>query len=288
MENKTYLNEERYQKNKKKITTVALIVLVVGLLIGGSLIATGLIKQAKVNSNYSSESKANLQKELDVEKANLESKRNELETKRTEALNAEKQKLEAKKSELTAKGIKYDSFAKYDDGESYDLKIITKALDPSSDNCAFDEYKNNSLTSSYCLISNKKDENSKGINIINNALDSDFNHCSFDDAKNNSYTSRYCSLKTQLKDLTDGFDKSYESSKSIPLYMFGAFVIISSCMFAGAIFMFAKRREILAFQAQQVMPVAKEGIDEMSPTIGKAAGEIAKGIKNGLKDEDNK
>ena len=39
------------------------------------------------------------------------------------------------------------------------------------------------------------------------------------------------------------------------------------------------------FHAQQVMPVAKEGIDEMAPTIGEAAGKIAKGIKKGL-DED--
>ena len=42
------------------------------------------------------------------------------------------------------------------------------------------------------------------------------------------------------------------------------------------------KREIVAFQAQQVMPVAKEGIEQMSPTIGKAAGDIAKGIKEGL------
>ena len=42
------------------------------------------------------------------------------------------------------------------------------------------------------------------------------------------------------------------------------------------------KREIVAFQAQQVMPVAKEGIEQMSPTIGKTAGDIAKGIKEGL------
>ena len=34
------------------------------------------------------------------------------------------------------------------------------------------------------------------------------------------------------------------------------------------------------------MPIAKEGIDEMAPTIGNAAKEIAKGIKKGLKDEE--
>ena len=63
------------------------------------------------------------------------------------------------------------------------------------------------------------------------------------------------------------------------------------CIFFGlviffAIFMTAKRREIIAFGAQQVMPVAKEGIDEMAPTIGNAVGEIAKGIKKGLNDAD--
>ena len=48
----------------------------------------------------------------------------------------------------------------------------------------------------------------------------------------------------------------------------------------------AHKREITAFTTQQVMPVAKEGINEMAPTIGNAAGEIAKGIKEGLKDEE--
>lgn len=66
-------------------------------------------------------------------------------------------------------------------------------------------------------------------------------------------------------------------------------------------FFLAFRREILAFNIQQTMPVAKEGIDEMAPTIGKAgasiakemapvygevAKEISKGIKEGLKDEE--
>ena len=32
------------------------------------------------------------------------------------------------------------------------------------------------------------------------------------------------------------------------------------------------------------VPVTKEGIDEMAPTIGNAVGEIAKGIKKGLND----
>lgn len=220
MENRKFLNEETYQKNKKKITKVAIIVLMVGVLLGGSLIVTGLNKQSKVNSNYSEESKNSLQ----------------------EKIATEKQKLEAKKRELESKGIQYDAFTKYDDGESYDLKIITNVLDPSFDNCAFDEYRKNALTAKYC-----------------------------------SYTQ-------QLDDFTD-FNKRRSSFDSIPFYMFGGFIIFASVMIAGSIYMLAKRREIFAFTTQQVMPVAKEGIEEMAPTVGKAVKEIAKGIKEGLKDD---
>lgn len=56
-------------------------------------------------------------------------------------------------------------------------------------------------------------------------------------------------------------------------------------MISFSIYMVAKWRNIFAFQAQQVIPVAKESIEEMTPTIGSAAGEITKGIKKGLKDD---
>lgn len=36
------------------------------------------------------------------------------------------------------------------------------------------------------------------------------------------------------------------------------------------------------------MSIAKEGIKKISPTIGKAAGEIAKGIKQGINEADKK
>ena len=142
------------------------------------------------------------------------------------------------------------------------------------------------------------DKNSVG--VIDKALDESFAWCKFDEAKNNTYTSKYCSLKLQLDDFTD-FNKEFDSFNSIPFYIFGAFVIIATCMIAGSLYMFSKRREIIAFGAQQVMPVAKEGIETIAPTIGKArasiakemapvygdvAKEISKGIKEGLKDEE--
>lgn len=195
-ENK-YLNEEKYLKAEKSITLVAILILAIGLCIGGFLIYKGVAKS---------------------------------ETSKVEDL---KVQLENKKSELEAKGIKFSNTAEYSDGEEYDLKIITNALDPSFNNCAFDEYKNNSITKEYCVAKNSTSD--------------------------------------------------FASTGSI---MLGVFICIATCMISGSVFIFAKQRHIVAFRAQQVMPVAKEGIDEIAPTIGNAAGEISKGIKKGLEGKD--
>ena len=50
----------------------------------------------------------------------------------------------------------------------------------------------------------------------------------------------------------------------------------------GIILFIAHRREIAAFTTQQVMPVAEEGIEKITPTVSNAAGEIAKGISKGI------
>ena len=300
-EKKEFLTEENYERGKKKLKMIAIIVLVIGLLIGGSLITVGILKQSKTNSNYSEDTIKKLQNDIEAEKVSLGTKKTELEGKRDEALRVEKQNLENKKQELISKGIKYDNSTKYDDGESYDLKVITNALDPSFNYCAFDEYENNVITRDYCLLSSNKDEDSIAINVIERVLSIEFNYC-VGDTKNNMYTSRYCSLVSQLNDKSD-FNKEFDSYDSIPFYIIGGFIIIASCMFAGSIYMTTKQREILAFHAQQVMPVAQEGMEKMAPTIGKTgasiakemapaygevAKEISKGIKEGLKNDDEK
>lgn len=64
MDEKKYLNEEKYQKTEKGITVFAILILVVGLFIGGFLIYHGIAKPAtsKVET---------LEKELEVKKMNL-------------------------------------------------------------------------------------------------------------------------------------------------------------------------------------------------------------------------
>ena len=63
-EKKEFLTEENYERGKKKLKIVAIIVLVIGLLIAGSLITVGILKQSKTNSNYSEDTIKKLQNDI--------------------------------------------------------------------------------------------------------------------------------------------------------------------------------------------------------------------------------
>lgn len=275
MENKKeYLTEENYESGKKKIKIIALVTLVIGILIGGSIIGIGLIKQKQVNFQYSEENKNNIKEqlelemqqltqELDAEKQNLLTSKSTLENK-IKPIKEEIKKLEREKSDaFRSNGYNWDKYYEIED------KI---------------EELNESI---------KNDENS--LSIIEDALD---DRCSLSKIQDNTYTSKYCSLKDQVtkkddeiegldREFTD-FNKEFDSFDSIFFYMIGGFIILVSVVIASNKFRFAKGREFVAFTTQQVMPIEQEKIEKMSPTVGKAAGtigkEIAKGIKDGIND----
>ena len=74
---------------------------------------------------------------------------------------------------------------------------------------------------------------------------------------------------------------------SVGLFAIGGFFdsIGFTLTVAGAITMLiAHRREINAYATQQVMPIAQEGIEKITPTISNAAGSIAKSISKGIKE----
>ncbi|MBE6138225.1 MAG: hypothetical protein E7173_00585 [Firmicutes bacterium] len=269
MNKKEFLTEENYEKSKKKISKMALIILIIGILLGGSLIVAGLVKRSQTNNKYSEESKnakieqltaqkEQISDEVDSEKQNLITAKTTLENK-------------IKPVEDQIKKLEREPFTGFNDAY-YEREDKIDALEESI----------------------KADK--KNIGVIDDALDESFNHCNFYEAKNNVYTSKYCSLKKQLEQKTSeiynvendfsDFKKEFESHDAVPFFMFGTFIIIASGMIAFAIFMFTKRREMLAFTAQQIMPVAQEGIEKMAPTIGSAMGtvgkELAKGMKDGL------
>ena len=70
---------------------------------------------------------------------------------------------------------------------------------------------------------------------------------------------------------------------------FGFFIVFGLAFmgFGGQTKILGNGRKISAYFAQQQMPVAKEGIEKMAPSVGVAAKEISKGIKEGLKDDNS-
>ena len=225
MEKKELLNEENYEKTKKKITTISLIILIVALLIGSTLIALGVIK-----TNTSKK---------DAEKVNKE------------RYNASEQRLKEIASEKESLNLQYD--AKNQECDSLDMSA--------------------------------KDWYSK------------VNQCRRDAS---AISSKITNLESEEFKLNNNYDK-VEAKNYIPLSVFGGVIIFIGGMISLSIYLIAKKRDISAFAIQQSMPLAQEVIGKMAPTIGdagktvidkvgpsigNAAGSIAKGIKDGLKDED--
>lgn len=234
MKKNVYLNEEKYQKTKKKLFVIALIILIIGILIGGGLITFGINKTSPGKIESAKE-------QLSAEKEILLKSKTEIENKIKPIEDEIKQ---LKRVSFTGDWDAY--YAREDKIEELEKGIATD--------------KNN-------------------INLIDSVLSGSSSECLYDEGKNNEYTSKYCELNNKLESVSN-------KAASIPFYMFGAFVIIVSCMTSFFIFMTIKQREIVAFSSQQIMPVAQERIETISPSLGKAAGDIAKGIKDGLKDSD--
>lgn len=91
----------------------------------------------------------------------------------------------------------------------------------------------------------------------------------------------------------ESFDSGSLNSSSVARGTIGSFGLFAIGGFmnvlgfgvtaVGGILLFiAHRREITAFTTQQVMPVAQEGIDKMTPTVSDAVGSVAKSITKGI------
>lgn len=286
MENKEYLSEEKYQQVNSKIKSKGKLITNITLSIGILLILTGVILLIinKKDNNSTNNDDDLLDSQIVAKENEIEAEKENLKTKLSDV----KADLNTKKQALLSKGIKESH--NYNDGEAYDLYILDNALDPGFDHCWFDEYQKNELTKDYCTLTN-----------LINGDDHEYT------CENNDVIEKYCTLKTELSNLRNDnlwnsdIDVERESLIHIPLIMIGFFVTVVSLMAKFMLFSVTHRREIAAYTAQQVMPLAQEGIEKMAPTVGKAgksiakemapvygemAKEVSKGIKEGLKDEE--
>ena len=85
-ENYKYLNEERYQNTKKKITKISLIILIISIVVGGLLIGTGIFKTnsskrdiEKTNKERYNEAYKESQKRVETANARLSEIKKEIE-----------------------------------------------------------------------------------------------------------------------------------------------------------------------------------------------------------------
>ena len=228
-EKKEYLNEEWYQKVNKKITTTALLIFLIGLLLGGSIITIGIIKTN------------NIKKENDI--------------KLTEKLNSMRTE-EQIQSDIDTIQQKIDTVKKEQD----DLEIEQDKI-----------FRDHGFSDAYY-------EKEKEISLKSSELKKLYD-------QQNIYEKELFDVQNTSKDELK-FENALSNSRYFFLYILGGIIIISAASISIMVYIVAKRREIMAFSAQQVMPVAQEGIEKIAPTIGNAAGEIAKGIKNGLDDKE--
>ena len=73
----------------------------------------------------------------------------------------------------------------------------------------------------------------------------------------------------------------------IPFIIPGVFIAVLNIGLTNMLFLTVNRRKIMAYNMQDMMPLAEEGAEKMIPTVSKAAKEIAKGIKEVLEDDKN-
>lgn len=207
-EKKEYLTEKNYNKGKKIIMLIALLVLVVGLTIGGLLIYKGINEKQKINNTTNEQAEKDKQrlKEIETEKEELN------------------KKISDKKYECDSIKMGTDSW--FEKSNKCDNEVLS--LEEQVDELESEEF----------------------------------------DLEKTDYE----------------FDKKFNSVGSTRYFMFGVFIIIATLIISLSIFMFAKRREIMAFGMQQTMPLAQEGIEKMAPTVGNAAGTIAKDVAAGIKE----
>lgn len=127
-----------------------------------------------------------------------------------------------------------------------------------------------------------KDEEGYEMALIDIALDPTYSTCEHSSRYSDNDTTReYCEVKAQIYE----FDRPQMPGGIFSIIVPSLTLLMPCLAFGVMLVLTAKRREVIAFTAQQVMPVAKEGMEKMAPTAGVVAKEISKGIKEGLKDD---
>ena len=157
----------------------------------------------------------------------------------------------------------------------------------------------------FVSLASKVSSGAEGVfNTISDYSDNDYRIKKYN--SDESFEDRYNSTIDEYNDYLDSY---YESQKNVTdnlkdttsnMGLFIALFIIGLCIsglgfpmiiVGGILLLVAHNREIKAFAAQSTIPVAKEVVDDVTPTVSKAVGsvakEVSKGIKEGIEEANN-
>lgn len=129
---------------------------------------------------------------------------------------------------------------------------------------------------------NFKNSERKAMDSFNNSASNLFD--SFNNSINNDDDGEEF-VNSMKESVTAGTDSSMDSFTSVGLYALGGFVSSAGfvLLIVGVVMAYmAHRREITAYTTQQTMPIKKETINDITPTVADAAGTIAKSVSQGF------
>lgn len=248
---KEFLNEENYQKTRKVLIIFGLIIMSVALLIGGFLIYKGI---EKLNANNNTENVLNNKEKL-----------NELYDSKEEILEKIDDRIEKLEEELETLEIAEDKA---------EQKITT-------------EFFKDSNSDAYYEAKRAKEKITKQKREVESQItDLEGLYLGSDNKETAKLLKEYYDVYNEIADIEiqqkTNTTQNRAIFKAMPFFMFGGFIILVGLLIGGRIISIAYTRHMLAFGTQTVVPVAKEVVDDMTPTISKALGEITKGIKDGI------
>ncbi len=250
MEKKEYLTEENYEKGKKTLAKIIKIVLTAGLSLSLLLIISGIIVIAT--------------------SGNKESDKKETTTTTTTTYSSKVRSEDAIKADINARTTKINELKK-------DLPSLKAQKDK--------EFRNSKgFTEKYYELDQKISDLESEISKLESekrTFERELSNREFDlEVEKNEHE-----FEEEFNSITNDIEPEGIFKKGIGgiLIAIGLGLIPPTLMISGMLFLIYKKREIAIFTTQQTMPIAKEGIEKMAPTIGDAAGSIAEGITKGIK-----
>jgi hypothetical protein len=253
---KEYLDEDKYQKVKKGLIFLGIIILLAAILISYFFVLSDGFRINKEAENYPIPTQAEVDEQVQTIEDKYTSLKEDLET-----------KYDALEEDLNSR---YDTLEE---------DIETKYTKEMGDDGWYEE--SAQKAEEIFDLNSQKNEEWQELEIEKSAESLDLT---------SAETSEIFETESSIHSAK--FEKTKLRGEARSKFMIGGFIIFVGIIFATFLFFAAFGRNILAFGDQTTIPLQQEKMKKMAPTYGEVGGtvakDIAKGIKEGLNEADSK